>query len=123
MATTIQFKRGSSQRWAEINPILAEGEPGYDTTKGKVKIGKVKIGNGVDTWEDLLFIGDDKVVNRPTKYQFPNIGLVDVIYKAAEEKMLYQWNSSENVYEVLGPESGELDVDIISGGTATDLLQ
>ena len=118
MATTIQFKRGSSQRWAEINPILAEGEPGYDTTKGKVKIG-----NGIDTWEDLLFIGDDKVVNRPTKYQFPNTGFVDVIYKAEEEKMLYQWNPLKRGYEVLGPESGELDVDVISGGTATDLLQ
>ena len=37
--------------------------------------------------------------------------------------MLYQWNPLERGYEVLGPESGELDVDVISGGTATDLLQ
>ena len=31
MATTIQLKRATTARWAELNYVLAAGEPGYVT--------------------------------------------------------------------------------------------
>jgi hypothetical protein len=46
--TKMQFRRGTAAEWSAIDPILGEGEPGYDTTNDILKIG-----NGVDVWADL----------------------------------------------------------------------
>ena len=97
--TTFQLKRGTSNVWKSLNPIRAQGEPGfeYDT-------GLLKIGNGLDTWNDLPYVNhnDSSVVNAPTLLGFPAEGRSDVIYKAENEKQLYQWNSSKKSYEILG---------------------
>lgn len=63
----------------------------------------MKIGNGVDEWTRLQYLGDDKtlVVNAETHYDFPAIGDVEVIYKASQEKLLYQWNDETFEYELL----------------------
>ena len=37
--TTFKLKRGLSARWAEVNPILAEGEPGFVLDENRFKIG------------------------------------------------------------------------------------
>lgn len=95
---TIQLKRGKASSWITLNPILAPGEPGFE-----VDTGKLKIGNGVDTWLSLKYIGEDKilVVNANTHYDFPIIGDVNVLYKASQEKKLYQWNAERYEYELL----------------------
>ena len=48
---TLQLKRGTAERWATVNPILAVGEPGfvYDSNK-------LKIGDGVSPWNELPYI-------------------------------------------------------------------
>lgn len=48
----LQLKRGTAERWATVNPILAIGEPGfvYDSNK-------LKIGDGVSAWNELPYIG------------------------------------------------------------------
>lgn len=43
-----KLRNGSSSEWDSKNPILAEGEAGYDTTK---KI--LKIGDGTAAWNDI----------------------------------------------------------------------
>lgn len=99
MATyTIQLKRGRAASWLNLNPVLAPGEPGFE-----IDTGKMKIGNGVDEWTRLQYLGDDKtlVVNAETHYDFPAIGDVEVIYKASQEKLLYQWNDETFEYELL----------------------
>lgn len=48
MTTRIQLRRGTSAQWSAANPILAAGEPGYDTTTGDLKVG-----DGVKTWSAL----------------------------------------------------------------------
>lgn len=60
--TIFQLRRGSSQEWESINPILREGEPGFDTT-----VQKQKIGDGITPWKDLPFQGAD----------IPDIDLID----------------------------------------------
>lgn len=45
--TPIQIRRGLSTEWESINPILATGEPGFDTTNNILKIG-----DGINTWAD-----------------------------------------------------------------------
>lgn len=50
MITQIRFRRGTTQEWAQYNPVLAEGEPGVDTT-----LDRFKIGDGASAWIDLAF--------------------------------------------------------------------
>ena len=45
---TIQHRRGTSAEWASKNPVLKEGEIGYDKT-----LDIVKIGDGKTTWKNL----------------------------------------------------------------------
>ena len=49
--TTFQLHRGNAEVWAKNNPVLAAGEPGFE-----LDTGKLKIGNGNDTYNDLSYI-------------------------------------------------------------------
>ena len=53
MATKIQLRRDSSADWTTINPVLSEGEVGFETNTGKFKIG-----NGSSTWSALDYFLD-----------------------------------------------------------------
>lgn len=113
---TIQFKRGTAARWAEVNFVLAAGQPGFATDENRLKIG-----DGVTPWNDLPYIGDESVISVPTHLDFPSVGRPNVIYKAEAEKCIYQWNATELKYELLGSTeiSGDLsNIKIIYGGTA-----
>lgn len=49
--TSIKFRRDTAARWEEVNPVLAEGEPGYEKDTGKLKLG-----DGTARWMDLNYI-------------------------------------------------------------------
>jgi hypothetical protein len=53
MATQIKLRRDTYQNWYDNNPILAEGEPAYDLTNKKLKIG-----DGTTTWRLLPYFDD-----------------------------------------------------------------
>ena len=126
MAQTVQhvyqFKRGTAQRWVEVNPILKQGEPGfeYDT-------GKLKIGDGFTPWALLSYInidisnqGQEEMVTVSTYDQLPKIGDENKLYRVVEDKLLYQWNFERGVYESLGSQ-GSFDpsiITLINGGNA-----
>lgn len=44
----IQFKRGKTSTWKSQTDVLADGQPGYDKEKNKLKIG-----DGSSTWANL----------------------------------------------------------------------
>ena len=123
MATIIKFKRGQSASWVSQNPVLQPGEPGYE-----MDTGRLKIGNGTDAWLDLPYVGEDGtgVVNAATHLDFPTVGNINYIYKATEEKKLYQWNDTTKAYEVINDNSGSGDVvinfDVIHGGDADGII-
>ena len=48
MSTVIHLKRDYSFKWAQNNPVLEDGEPGYE-----LDTGILKIGNGDARWLDL----------------------------------------------------------------------
>lgn len=126
MAETIQhvyqFKRGAAQRWIEVNPILRQGEPGfeYDT-------GKLKIGDGFTPWNNLKYINENIDVNKQeemvtvsTYSELPKIGDEKKLYRVVEDKLLYQWNFHKGIYESLGA-TGSFDpsiITLINGGNA-----
>lgn len=47
----ILLRRGTSSEWSSANPILDNGELGFDKT-----IGSIKIGDGSTYWNDLPFL-------------------------------------------------------------------
>ena len=122
MATTMiksvfQFRRATASEWESVNPILRVGEPGYDTDSKRHKIG-----DGVTAWNSLPFQdGEEYVVNRATCSDFPEVGKDNVIYKAKDEKKVYQWDSELQTYEPLEVE-GTVVIEVIDGGGAGGIL-
>jgi hypothetical protein len=47
----IKLRRDTFQNWYDANPTLASGEPAYDTTNNKLKIG-----NNVTLWRELEYL-------------------------------------------------------------------
>lgn len=37
--STIKLRRGTAAEWASANPVLAEGEPGFETDTGRYRVG------------------------------------------------------------------------------------
>lgn len=115
--TTFQLKRGTAAKWTELNLILAIGEPGfeYDTKK-------LKIGDGVTPWNDLPYIGSNDLYAVASADMFPETGDSSRLYKANDEKSLYQWNAKEQKYEILS--QGEVfdpgTIKLINGGKANE---
>lgn len=50
MSARIQLRRGKKAFWESENPILHEGEPGYERDTRRLKIG-----DGVTPWLDLPY--------------------------------------------------------------------
>ena len=54
MATRIQVRRGSTTSWNNADPVLAEGELGFNTTNQQLKIG-----TGSTSWSNLDYFVTD----------------------------------------------------------------
>lgn len=111
--TIFRLKRGTAARWAELNPVLQQGEPGFAYDEGILKIG-----NGTSTWNELVEISgaSSGVYNASTYFDFPSVGNIETIYKAQSEKKLYQWNPDLMTYELLGSSTtGGIDISEIAG--------
>lgn len=50
MASQIKLRRGTAAQWTSANPVLAQGEAGFETDTYKLKIG-----NGTSTWNALTY--------------------------------------------------------------------
>lgn len=50
MAERIRIRRDLAATWQLVNPILGEAEPGYESDTGKLKIG-----DGFNNWNDLVY--------------------------------------------------------------------
>jgi hypothetical protein len=63
MAVQIQIRRDTASNWTSVNPILVQGEPGFETDTGKLKIG-----DGSSVWTSLPYqaaanVADGTIVN------------------------------------------------------------
>jgi hypothetical protein len=62
VAVQIQIRRDTADNWVEHDPILAQGEFGYE-----IDTDKIKIGDGIVTWNNLPYhVGDVKSVSGKT---------------------------------------------------------
>lgn len=55
---TIQLRRGTRDKWIQKNPILLDGEPGFETDTGNFKLG-----DGESTWIQLDYFMPDEEAN------------------------------------------------------------
>ena len=116
VSSTFLLKRGTAARWAEVNPVLQNGEPGFVYDQNRLKIG-----DGVTPWNDLPYIGGEgkqEIINFDFMEQFPVIGDENVIYKAEKELSLYQYNPDIAEYEKICDGKGIDNINIINGGYA-----
>ena len=52
MASKIKLRRGTAQAWISAAPVILDaGEPGYDTTNKKIKVG-----DGITEWQSLPYL-------------------------------------------------------------------
>ena len=51
MAMQIQLRRDTAAAWASVNPVLAQGEMGFETDTSKHKLG-----NGSGAWNSLPYV-------------------------------------------------------------------
>jgi hypothetical protein len=56
MATQIKLRRDTAANWVLEDPILAEGEPGYETDTGLLKLG-----DGATTWLNLSYLNNNSI--------------------------------------------------------------
>ncbi len=115
MSTIIKLKRGTAARWAEVNPVLSLGEPGfvYDTNR-------LKIGDGVTPWNQLPYIdGATRIETVDTFIALPAVGSPSIIYRVVDEKTLYQYNATTRDYEPMISSGSSIEnINLINGGNA-----
>jgi hypothetical protein len=58
VAVRIQMRRGTSTQWNDADPILNEGEIGYNST-----LGQIKIGDGTSQWSALTYLATESELN------------------------------------------------------------
>lgn len=58
MANRIQVRRGTTTQWNDSDPVLSEGEIGYNST-----LGQIKIGDGETIWSELTYFATDAELN------------------------------------------------------------
>ena len=108
--TTFKLRRGVSEDWSNVNPILAEGEPGVETDTLKLKIG-----NGVTPWNDLPYLTGEEsettfIYNAILVVdELPEVGEEWPLYKIASTQKLYYWDGNNHNYICLNAEFIDTD--------------
>lgn len=101
--TTFKVRRGNSDVWAQVNPKLAEGEPGYELDTGRLKIGKKDQNQNLMSWNDLPYIGGSSTT-------IPE--LQDYVTKEELETLVKQYlpsSDKENQIKVLNDGTMEIN--------------
>ena len=52
LKTTFLLRRGTTEAWNRVNPVLKYGEPGFEKDTNRLKIG-----DGVKNWKTLPYFG------------------------------------------------------------------
>jgi len=72
----ITFRRGTSSEWSAANPILDNGEPGWDVTNNILKIG-----DGIKSWSQLEALNHKKIEGFFILSQNQDYFFLDKIYQ------------------------------------------
>jgi hypothetical protein len=97
MAARIQIRRDFANNWTTNNPILTEGELGYELDTGKLKVGDgVKVWNTLNYFQETVNYTD--VVDPPTNLSYFNndVGYLtpDTPAGSITTGLINNWNTS-----------------------------
>lgn len=95
--THINQRRDTAANWASVNPVLQEGEVGWDTTSNRSKLG-----DGIFPWNDLDYTNPAGVVT-------VNGRDGAVVLTAADVNLGAVNNTDDNSKPVSGPQQAALD--------------
>lgn len=118
MAVTIQLRRDSAANWTSENPILAEGELGFETD---TKL--YKIGDGVSSWATLTYASldvthDVVALNSVTDPTPPSSGLL-LYTKEVAGQMVPKVVGPSGLDVILQPFFGGNGIQMAAPGTST----
>ena len=107
MASQIQLRRDTAANWTSVNPTLAPGEVGYDTTNNKIKMG-----NGSTAWNSLAYF------TGPISAAVLN-DLNDVTITSAANGDFLRWNGTAWINDAvnLGTDTAGSFVESLVAGT------
>ena len=94
-STTFQLRRGLASVWVKNNPVLANGEPGFEKDTFRLKIG-----DGVKNWLDLPYIGESDYSIAPDGNS--------LVLNQNNEMMLYGFEDAEIGQIPVKSENGKL---------------
>ena len=75
MANKIQLRRDTTANWNNVNPILADGEPGLDITTNQIKYG-----DGANAWVDLSYASGGGLTDVDGLVTFPGDLLIGTLF-------------------------------------------
>lgn len=132
MAQIIQIRRDTAANWTSVNPVLAQGEMGYETDNKKIKFG-----DGTTAWNSLAYFtldaGGGSVLKGTAVLNFgssPGTNRVSVTVPnanviAATSKILVQMDTvataTHNAYEH-SVVPIKLSVDNLVNGVSFDII-
>ncbi len=91
MAVKVQFRRGTATEWTTANPVLSQGEAGYEHDTGKFKVG-----NGVSPWNSLQYSSGTTGPTGPSSTA--TIGTVNTLSPGASATVTNSGTTTAAVY-------------------------
>lgn len=123
MSVKIQFRRDTAANWTSANPVLSEGEFGYETNTKKYKIG-----DGTTAWNSLAYsnlrsldvstVIDFEDAATPTP---PNSNHLNVYAKSLAGRMFLRQQGPSGIATPLQPSFFQNNIAIVAPGVNTSL--
>ena len=114
----IKLRRDTYTNWFTQNPILANGEPAYDTTNNKIKVG-----DGTSHWQSLSYLTETdgslilptsgRIVNNTSTWTFGSTGTLTLPLEGQVVQPSYSYGPY-SIYDGNNfPDYSELYIDVI----------
>jgi len=111
----IQLRRGTATEWSNVNPVLAVGEPGFDTSNGVLKIG-----DGAADWNTLSGVSGS--AQNPTANTLSDSGTQHNWLPSIEADTLRMTPSSQLVVTGVSTNYGKTSFRLVNEGPANIVL-
>lgn len=82
MADKIQLRRDTAANWTTANTVLSQGEQGYETDTGKMKVG-----DGTTAWSSLSYFGGSTLSDLDVTATSTELNYVDGVTSAIQTQL------------------------------------
>lgn len=111
----IQLRRGTATEWSNVNPVLAVGEPGFDTSNNVLKVG-----DGATAWNTLSGVSGS--AQNPTANTLDVSGTQNNWLPSVEADTIRMTPSSQLVITGVSTSYGKTSFTLVNQGPANIVL-